>query len=106
MATVPGIPMVSAFGESAEEALAELQAALEACAEAAKENGIKFPPLEVKSLRRASALLNMSELSRRLGVRNTTLASKISRGSKLKEEEAQAINEALHESGLALISSD
>ena len=103
VATVPGIPLVSALGETEEEALRELQSALISCAEVAEEQGVAFPPLESASLSRASAMLNLSELARRIGTTQSTLASKLKRGTALKQDEAQAINKALRESGVALI---
>ena len=103
VATVPGIPLVSALGETESEALEELQSALLACAQIAEEQGLTFPPLESGSLARASTVLNLSELARRIGTTQSTLASKLKRGTSLKQTEAQAIHKALRESGIALI---
>ena len=103
VATVPGMPLVSALGETEAEALEELKSVMIVCAEVAEEQGLVFPPLESGSLSRASAMLNLSELARRIGTTQSTLASKLKRGTDLKPGEAQAINKALRESGVALI---
>ncbi len=44
VATVPGMPLISALAETEEEALSELQTVLETCAEVAQEKGMPFPP--------------------------------------------------------------
>ena len=103
VATVPGMPLISALAETEAEALAELQVVLETCAEVAKEKGMPFPPLDVEPVKSAAPVLNLSELARRMGITQSTLASKLQRGTPLKPEESEAIHSALRESGLALI---
>ena len=44
IATVPEFPHISAFGQTAEEALRELDVVLEACVEFYEEEGIELPP--------------------------------------------------------------
>lgn len=104
VATVPGLPLVSAFGDSEDEAREELAVALEGCRQLAESRGDPFPgPLPTSSIAQAAGLLNLSELARRLGVRQSTLASKIARGTAFTEEETRSVNQALRESGLALV---
>lgn len=107
IATVPGLPLFSAHGDTPEEAARELSVALELAAEVAEEDGETFSfPDNLPALTKAAPLLNLSALARRLGLKQSTLASKIQRGTTLKPEETEALNNALRESGLALIAAE
>ena len=53
-------------------------------------------------LRELAPLLNMTELARRAGIRKTTLASKIKRGTSLTNEESLLVHRALRDAGLIL----
>ena len=56
--------------------------------------------MSIDKLRELSGLLNMTELARRAGIRKTTLASKVQRGTPLSEEEALVLHKVLRDAGL------
>ena len=104
IATVPGLPMVSAFGESEASALRELKTALAGHQRAAEKSGEAWPgDLPSDTLTRAAEVLNLSELARRIGLNQSALAMRLSRGSGLTPEETTALHAALRDSGLALV---
>ncbi len=53
-------------------------------------------------LRKLSPLLNMAELARRAGMRKTTLASKIQRGTPLNDDESLVLHRVLKDAGLMI----
>jgi len=104
VATIPGLSHVSAHGVTPEEAARELDIAFNLCQQAATDNGLPSPmPADLPALSKAAALLNMSELARRVGIRQSTLATKLARGTHFKDAESKAIYLALREAGLLLM---
>lgn len=104
IATIPGLPMVSAFGTTEASALRELKTALAGHRRAAEQAGEQWPgDLPSDTLTRAAAVLNLSELARRIGIKQSALAMRLSRGTGLSPEETSALHATLRESGLALV---
>ena len=55
-----------------------------------------------EQLRELSPLLNMTELARRAGIRKTTLASKIQRGTPLNDDESLVLRRVLRDAGMMI----
>lgn len=55
-----------------------------------------------EQLRELGALLNMAELARRAGIRKSTLASKVQRGTPLSDDESLVLHRVLRDAGLVI----
>lgn len=102
VATIPGLPGISALAETPEQASAELELLLAAVLDECAQSGEPVP-LPTSALCHAAPLLNLSALARAIGSSQSTLASKLARGTPLSAKQVQAVTTALQEAGLALI---
>lgn len=105
VARVPDLPGCLAFGDTQSEALKELQVAIPAWIEAAKDSGYPFraPAPDIDTLSRTSKLLNMAEVARSIGIAPRTLHSRIQHKTPLKKEEAERLREALAANSVMLV---
>lgn len=96
LAFVPDLPGCGSHGATLEEAVNNLQEAIEMWIEAREKGGFPVPrPQDLLIQRLKSPLLNLSELARRAGLKQTTLESKIRRKTKFTEAQAASIQHVL-----------
>lgn len=97
VAEVPDLPGCVSHGTTLPEAASNIQEAMELWLESAARHNDPIPepdPIRAR-LSEIGSLLNISELSRRTGLKRTTVASKLKRKTPFTLEEARKINEAL-----------
>lgn len=97
VAEVPSLPGCAGHGDTYTEALESVSISMELWLEAAKEfnDPIPTPDLARARIEEIGPLLNLTELSRRTGIKRTTLASKLRRNTPFTAEEGRAIKEVL-----------
>jgi len=97
IARVPALEGCIAHGDTFHEAADNIVEAMEAFLESMKEHGDPIPHSELVSteLRRFAPIINTSALARRAGLNKNTLASKLRRGTRFTDQEADAIQKAL-----------
>ncbi len=105
VARVPDLPGCLAFGETQEEAIRELQTAIPAWIEGAKDSGFPYRASlpDIAMLRRASKLLNITEVARIVGIAPRTLHSRLQHGTPLPKDEAERLRSALAEYSVVLV---
>ena len=97
VAEVPDLPGCVSHGATLPDAAANIQEAMELWLESASRHDDPIPepdPIRAR-LSELGPLLNLSELSRRTGLKRTTVASKLMRKTRFTPEEARKINDAL-----------
>lgn len=97
IAEVPSLPGCVSHGDSLSEAAAKVQEAVELWLEIAERHQDEIPEPDVACGRisQYGALLNVSELARRPGLKRTTLASKLQRKTKSTQHEIKVLRQAL-----------
>ncbi len=97
-AEVPALPGCISHGASYEEAVKNVQEAMDAWLAVAGEHSdpIPEPDYTVEQIKRLEPILNLSALARLSGINHHTLASKLRRGSKLNREETIKIKAVLN----------
>ncbi len=105
VATVPVLPGVSAHGDTQEEALREINVAIELYLEQELGMSASFvPPLpDIEALRKASKVLNKTEVARMMGIGQRTLNSRIKNGTPLKAGEAEKLRDELKKCAIVLV---
>ncbi len=103
IATVPALRGCLAFGDTPEEAAAEVRIAAELWLETAKAGGrpVPRPDAALARLAALAPILKMSRLAKEAGMSAQTLASKIKRGTPLSEKERESVSRVLASHGLA-----
>lgn len=97
VAEVPSLPGCAGHGDTYIEALESVNTAMELWMEAAKKFGDRIPDPDYAKNRieEIGPLLNLTELSRRTGIKRTTLASKLRRKTPFTKDEGRAIRKVL-----------
>ena len=97
VAEVPSLPGCVSHGDTLAEAAANAQEAIEIWLESAERHGDEIPEQDAvrERLTGYGALLNVSELARRSGLKRTTLVSKLRRKSKFTQDEVSGLQQAL-----------
>ena len=105
VARVPALKYCTAYGDTYEEAVREIQIAMRLWLESAKANRIPIPTAgpSIAELTSVSPLLNVGEIARRSGIPEQTLYAKVRRGSALRPEESSAIARTLLAAGVHLL---
>ena len=101
IATVPALPGCAADGPTPEDAIREVRIALDGHLAARKVHGIPMPvdPM-LERLRSLSGLIKLSALARKSGIPESTLRSKIERGTPVTPGEALRLQITLETFGL------
>ena len=97
VARVPALSGCISHGDTYQEALENIQDAIEGFLASMKEHGdaIPEPDMAADEIRRYAPVLNTAALARRAGINRYTLASKLRRGTRFTDEEAKKIRKAL-----------
>lgn len=97
VAEVPALPGCVAHGNTMQEAVKEIQTAMELWLESARKHNdpVPEPDLAREEIDRFAPILNISKLAKRSGMNQHTLASKLRRKSAFTKEETVAILKAL-----------
>lgn len=105
VALVPELEGCAAHGDTPEEALAEARIAIENWLDEAQRIGAPVPVETpgVLHLAKAGDVLNVSALSRLLGVSQRTLASRIAQGTPLSPRESENLKTGLRARGIAFV---
>lgn len=96
VATVPALPGCAADGPTPEDALREVRIALQGHLAARRKHGLSEPqdPL-LAQLRRIAPFVKMATLARHIGMAESTLRSKVERGTPIAPAEAARIKAVL-----------
>lgn len=96
VARVPALPGCAADGPTPADALRELETALEGHLAARAERGMEIPQDPVADrLRRMAPYLKLSAVAKASGIPNSTLRSKLERGTPITPDEASRIEGTL-----------
>ena len=97
VARVPALSGCISHGDTYQEALTNVQDAIDGFLASMEAHGDKIPAPDIAAdeIRRYAPVLNTAALARRAGLNRYTLASKLRRGTKFTEEEARRIRDAL-----------
>lgn len=102
----PALGRVLAHGDTLKEAEREGLIAIRVHMQVAQETGIPVPPPlpSIEDIVHVAPLINAAELARRAHIHPRTFAAKLQRKTPLTPKEAKAVEQALKESGLKLVS--
>jgi len=101
IATVPAVPGCAADAQTPEEAVKEVQVALQGHLEARAAHGMDLPEdPEISQFRAAASLFNISEIAKRAEINKSTLRTKLQRRSAFTPEETQRLKSALSSQGV------
>ncbi len=105
VARVPALPGCIAFGDTQVDALEELQTAIPEWIAAAQESGFPYraPVPDIDALKKASKLLNMTEVARVLGIAPRTLHSRLKNGTPFRAGEAEKLRDELAKHSVVLV---
>ena len=105
VATVPVLPGCSSHGETQEEALREINEAIACYLEAELGVNASFvpPTPDISTLKKASKVLNKTEVARLLGIEPRTLNARIRNGTPFRAGEAEKLRDALAKHAVVLV---
>ncbi len=105
VALAPELPGCIARGDTRQEALEELQAAIPGWLEAMEKAHGRFTPSlpSIQNLQKANRLLNTAEIARLLGIAPRTLSARIKNGTPFKQAEAERLRDTLAAHTVAFI---
>ncbi len=105
VATVPVLPGCSAHGEPQEETLREINEAISCYIEAELGVNASFvpPTPDISTLKKASKVLNKTEVARLLGIEPRTLNARIRNGTPFRAGEAEKLRDELAKHAVVLV---
>ena len=103
-ARVPALKGVLAYGDTPEKAVKEVKIAASLWIEAVKASGQPIPASDIalEKLATMAPVLNLSAVARAADLKQTTLATKLKRGTALTEDEGRRVARVLQAHGVQL----